>query len=163
VPAGLTLESMLLEGTLDAIMCPAPPPSFSGEHGQTVRLYRDHRRAEQEYYTRTGIYPAHHIVVVRRAAFERHPEVAARLYDALERSRQWWQARRRGLAETTPWMEDDIAEATRLFGGDWQVNGVQRNATLIATLCKEQYAQGLVTRELDPADVFAEFERSLHP
>ena len=160
VPAGLTLESMLLEGALDAIMCPAPPPSFFDEPGLTVRLYRDHRRVEQAYYARTGIYPAHHIVVVRRDAFERQPEVAARLYDALERSQQWWQSRRRGLAETTPWMEDDIAEATRVFGGEWQVNGAQRNATLIATLCKEQFVQGLVTREVDPADVFAEFERS---
>jgi 4,5-dihydroxyphthalate decarboxylase len=160
VPAGLTLESMLLEGTLDAIMCPAPPPSFSGEHGQTVRLYRDHRRAEQEYYTRTGIYPAHHIVVVRRAAFERHPEVAARLYDALERSRQWWQARRRGLAETTPWMEDDIAEATRVFGGDWQVNGVGPTRAMIETFCREQHVQGLVDRAVAPAEVFAEFERA---
>ena len=152
---------MLLEGELDAIMCPAAPPSFYDERGLTIRLYRDHRRVEQEYHARTGIYPAHHIVVVRRAAFERQPDVASRLYDALERSRQWWQSRRRGLAETTPWMEDDIAEATRVFGGDWQVNGTHRNATLIATLCREQYAQGLVTREVDPANVFAEFDRLL--
>jgi hypothetical protein len=60
-------------------------------------------------------------------------------------------------------MEDDIAEATRVFGGDWQVNGVQGNATLIETLCKEQYAQGLVERQVEPAEVFAEFQRSLHP
>ena len=162
-PPGRTLESMLLEGELDAIMCPAPPPSFSDGSGVTMRLYQDHRRVEREYYARTGIYPAHHLVVVRREAFERLPTVASRLYDALERSRQWWQARRRGLAETTPWMEDDIAEATRVFGGDWQVNGVQGNATLIETLCKEQYAQGLVERQVEPAEVFAEFERSLHP
>jgi 4,5-dihydroxyphthalate decarboxylase len=159
VPPGQTLESMLLDGQLDAIMCPAPPSSFAVEGGPIRRLYQDHRRIEREYYARTGIYPAHHLVVVRRQAFERQPDVAARLYDALERSRQWWQARRRGLAETTPWMEDEIAEATRVFGGDWQVNGVQRNQRLIATLCREQYAQGLVTRAVDPAEVFAEFAR----
>ena len=28
-PPGRTLESMLLDGDLDAMMCPAPPPSYS--------------------------------------------------------------------------------------------------------------------------------------
>jgi 4,5-dihydroxyphthalate decarboxylase len=158
-PPGCTLESMLLAGDLDAMMTPAAPPSFSDGSGRTVRLYHDHRRIEKEYYARTGICPAHHLVVVRRAAFERDPMVASKLYEALERSRQWWQARRRGLAETTPWMEDDIAEAIQVFGGDWQRNGVQANATLIETLCKEQYAQGLVKRRVEPAEVFADFER----
>lgn len=159
-PPGCTLESMLLEGDLDAMMSPAPPPSYSGVDALTVRLYQDHRRVEKEYYTRTGICPAHHIVVLRREAFARDPLVAIKLYEALERSKQWWQTRRRGLAETTPWMEDDIAEAIAVFGGDWQPNGVKANATLIETLCKEQYAQGLVKRQVEPAEVFAEFERA---
>jgi 4,5-dihydroxyphthalate decarboxylase len=159
-PPGCTLESMLLAGDLDAMMSPAPPPSYSDGSGRTVRLYQDLRRAEQEYFARTGICPAHHIVVVRREAFERDPMIAVKLYDALERSKQWWQARRRGLAETTPWMEDEIADAIRVFGGDWQPNGVEANTTMITALCREQYAQGLVQREVEVAEVFAEFERA---
>lgn len=159
-PPGCTLESMLLAGDLDAMMSPAPPPSYADGTGLTVRLYQDHRRAEKEYYARTGICPAHHIVVMRRDAFDRDPMVAVKLYDALERSKQWWQSRRRGLAETTPWMEDEIAEAIRVFGGDWQPNGVNANATMIEALCREQYAQGLVTGQVEPAAVFAEFERA---
>ena len=158
-PPGETLESMLLDGALDAVMCPAPPPSFGDGSGRTARLYQDHRRTERDYYARTRIYPAHHLVVVRRDVFERSPRAAIQLYSALETSRQWWQARRRGLAETTPWMEDEIAEATQVFGGDWQVNGVQPNMTLIETLCREQHLQGLVKRQVDPAEVFAEFGR----
>jgi len=161
-PPGCTLESMLLGGDLDAMMTPAPPLSYSDGSGRTVRLYQDLRRAEQEYFARTGICPAHHIVVVRREAFDRDPLVAVRLYDALEKSKQWWQARRRGLAETTPWMEDEIAEATRLFGGDWQPNGVRANARMIEALCREQHVQGLVTRQVEPAEVFAEFERAVN-
>jgi 4,5-dihydroxyphthalate decarboxylase len=157
---GQTLESLLLDGELDAIMCPAPPSRFGDGSGPIVRLYRDHRRVEQAYYARTGIYPAHHLVVIRREAFDRNPRVAGWLYTALEQSRQRWQARRRGLAETTPWMEDDIAEATRVFGGDWQVNGVGPTRAMIETFCREQHVQGLVDRAVDPAEVFAEFERA---
>src|SRR5262245_33450038 len=146
-PPGSTLESMLVAGDLDAMMSPAPPPSYSDGSGRTVRLYQNHRRAEKEYYARTGICPAHHIVVVSPQAVDRDPLVAVKLYDALEKSKQWWQARRHGLAETTPWMEDEIAEATRVFGGDWQPNGVTANARMIEALCREQRVQGLVTRQ----------------
>jgi 4,5-dihydroxyphthalate decarboxylase len=158
-PPGRTLESMLLSGDLDAMMSPAPPRSYSGIGGSTVRLYPDYRRVEKDYYARTGIYPAHHIVVLRRDTFERYPWVARSLYDALERSKLRWQERRRGLAETTPWMEEEIEDAIRVFGGDWQPNGSEANGDLIKTLCEEEYAQGLVKRPVDPAEVFAEFER----
>jgi 4,5-dihydroxyphthalate decarboxylase len=158
-PPGRALESMLLSGDLDAMMSPAPPRSYSGAGGPTVRLYPDYRRVEKDYYARTGIYPAHHIVVLRRDTFERYPWVARSLYAALERSKLWWQERRRGLAETTPWMEEEIEEAIRVIGGDWQPNGVEANGTLIKTLCEEEYAQGLVKRPIDPAEIFAEFER----
>jgi 4,5-dihydroxyphthalate decarboxylase len=158
-PPGRTLEAMLLSGDLDAMMSPAPPRSHAGTGGPTVRLYPDYRRVEKDYYVRTGIYPAHHIVVFRRDTFERYPWVARRLYAALERSKLRWQERRRGLAETTPWMEEEIDEASRVFGGDWQRNGVEANGSLIKTLCEEEYAQGLVKRPIDPSEVFAEFER----
>jgi 4,5-dihydroxyphthalate decarboxylase len=158
-PPGRTLEAMLLDGELESMMSPAPPPSFYGE-GATVRLYADYRRVEQDYYHRTGICPAHHLVVIRRDVFERDPTTAVRLYDALERSKQRWQARRRALADTTPWIQDEIDEATRVFGGDWQANGVAANARMIEALCREQYEQGLVQRRLDPEQVFAEFARA---
>jgi 4,5-dihydroxyphthalate decarboxylase len=159
-PPGRTLESMLLSGDLDAMMSPAPPRSYSGAGGPTVRLYPDYRRVEKDYYARTGIYPAHHIVVLRRDTFERYPWVARSLFAALERSKLRWQERRRGLAETTPWMEEEIEEAIRVFGGDWQPNGVEANGNLIKTLCEEEHAQGLLKGRIDPAEVFAEFERA---
>lgn len=158
-PAGCTLESMLLSGDLDAMMSPAPPRSYAGAGGQTVRLYPDYRRAEKDYYARTGIYPAHHVVVLRRDAFERSPWVARSLYAALEQSKLRWQERRKGLAETTPWMEQEIEEAIRVRGDDWQPSGVVANSKVITTLCEEEYAQGLVARRIDPAEVFADFER----
>jgi 4,5-dihydroxyphthalate decarboxylase len=158
-PPGRTLEGMLLDGELDAMMSPAPPPSFYGAR-TTVRLYANYRRVEQDYYRRTAVCPAHHLVVIRREVVERDPTTAVRLYDALERSKCRWQARRRALVDTTPWFQDEIDEATRVFGGDWQPNGVAANSRMIAALCREQFEQGLVERRLDPEQVFAEFARA---
>ena len=158
-PPGRTLESMLIAGELDAMLSPAPPRSYHAAGSPVVRLFADYRRVEKNYYARTGIYPAHHIVVLRREVFERDPCTARSLYSMLERAKLQWQGRRRGLAETTPWIEAELEETIQIFGADWQPSGVDANSRLIRTLCEEEYAQGLLQRTLDPSEIFADFER----
>ena len=53
----------------------------------------------------------------------------------------------------------DIEEARKLVGEDWQPYGVVRNRKVIAALCEEQYAQGLVEKPFDPSKAFVDFER----
>jgi 4,5-dihydroxyphthalate decarboxylase len=158
-PPGRTLESMLIAGELDAMFSPAPPRSYHAAGSPVVRLFADYRRVEKDYYSRTGLYPAHHIVVLRREVFERDPCTARSLYSMLERAKLQWQERRRGLAETTPWIEAELEETIQIFGADWQPSGVDANSRLIRTLCEEEYAQGLLQRTLDPSEIFADFER----
>lgn len=157
-PPGRGLREMLLDGELDALMCPLPPAGFRPNEGPIARLIPDFRRAEQEYYRRTGVNPAGHIVTLRRPVFERAPWVARSLYEVLDRSQTLWQQRRRRLNDTTPWLLDDIEQATALFGQDWRPNGVEANRRAIEVLCEEELAQGMIDKPLDPASVFADFE-----
>ncbi len=160
-PDGKTLREMLLTGELDALMCPFPPKGFYEPNSPIVRLIPDYRRAEQEYFKRTGIYPAHHIIGLRRSTFEQDPQVAVSLYQTLDRARQLWQQRRLFMAELTPWTLTDIEETAALMGTDWQPSGVSANRKVIAALCEEELAQGLVDRPIDPTTVFAEFDAVL--
>jgi 4,5-dihydroxyphthalate decarboxylase len=155
---GQTLGAMLLAGDVDAIMCPNPPRAFYEADRPIVRLFDDFRRAEREYYRRTQLYPPQHIVGIRREVLERHPWVASRLYDVLERSRLLWQERRRTWAEVSPWFLAELEEVTELMGYDWQPNGYEANQAAIQTFCDELYAQGLIAHALDGATVFAEFQ-----
>jgi len=157
-PPGRTLLEMLLAGEIDALMCPKPPGGFYDQDGPVVRLIPDYRRAEQEYYRRTGVYPAHHIVGVRREVFEREPWVAASLYRALDGSIQRWAAEPRPLAELTPWMLAELEETGGLMGTGWHASGVEPNRRMIQALCDELHVQGLVERRLEAATVFGEFE-----
>jgi 4,5-dihydroxyphthalate decarboxylase len=91
-PAGRSLRQMLLDGEIDALMCPLPPSGFYDPDSPFTRLVPDYRAAEQEYYQRTKIYPIHHIVVMRRELFEREPWIAGDIYDALDESKRHWQA-----------------------------------------------------------------------
>ncbi len=158
VPVGRTLIEMLLEGELDALMIPVPPKGFSPFQGPVVRVFPDYRSVERAYYRRRGFYPGGHIVGVRRELFDREPKATVAIFDALERSRARWLERRKDLAELTPWTQADIEETMELMGEDWRPNGVALNERMIAALCDEEYAQGLIARPIDPTTVFAEFE-----
>jgi len=155
---GRLLRDMLLEGELDALLCPNPPEGFLAPNSPIVRLFSDFRRVEQEYYRRTGIFPVTHILGIRREVFERSPWVVRNLYQAIEESKARWQVSRRVLNDTTPWIVADIEDAIALFGADWWPNGVEANRKAIQALCDEQLAQGLVKAPLDPKTAFADFE-----
>jgi 4,5-dihydroxyphthalate decarboxylase len=83
------------------------------------------------------------------------------IFQVLERSKTQWQAGRRRLTDTSPWLLAEIEKATALIGEDWSPNGVEANWTAIKTLCEEEYAQGLIPQPLDPTTVFAEFQEAM--
>ncbi len=155
---GRTLKQMILEGEVDALMVPLVPAGFYAPDSPIVRLIPDYRRAEQEYYRRTGIYPGHHIFALRREVFDRNPEAAVSLFQALERSKVAWQERCLDWAETSPWFLAELEDATALLGRDWHPNGVEPNRRMLEALCEEEYAQGLTPRKLEVSEIFSEFE-----
>lgn len=159
IPPGENLRDLLAAGTLDAMLVPYVPQGFYEPNSPIVRVLPDYPHAEEEYYRRTGIFPAHHIIGIRRTAFERAPWIARSLYAALERSRLLWHARRWQFPDTTPWLLPALEEVTRLMGPDWRPNGVEPNRRMIAALCDEQYVQGLAAEPFDPALAFAAFEQ----
>lgn len=158
---GRTLREMLLADELDALMCPLPPEGFYEPEDPVVRVRRDYRVAEREYYKRTGIYPPHHLMGIRREVFEEHPWIAERLYDAFEESKDRWLQSRRRLTDTVPWLLPEIEETVALFGEDWLPYGVEPKRQEIAKLCTEAHEQGFTEERLDPESVFAEYEEAI--
>lgn len=157
-PPDWDLRQMLVDGELDALMCPLLPKGFYDPDSPIVRLYSDYRRAEQEYYRRSNLLPAHHLFGVRRELYERHPWVLRSLYVALDRAkRRWFELRRRRI-DTTPWVLADIEEATALIGPDWNPSGVEANRRAIQALADHMLFEGLIERPVDAATVFTEFE-----
>ena len=153
------LEDMLIDGELDAVMCPMRPEKFYDDDSQIVRLLGDFKSEEQAYYRRTGVNPGHHIIGLRRSVFEQDPSIAARLYTALNQSMAIWMERRLYLAETSAWLQGDIEESMVVLGRDWQPNGIKANQKMIKTLCDEEYKQGIIAAPLDSTAVFADFEK----
>jgi 4,5-dihydroxyphthalate decarboxylase len=157
---GRGLRQMLLDGELDALVGPEPTGLYKPD-SPIVRMIPNYREVERDYYLRTGIYPAHHIVGIRRPLFEKAPQVARSLFLALEESKQRAHAARRRLADTSPWIQEEIEDITTLMGEDWFPYGVEKNLAMSQAFCDELMAQGFLQERLDAKSVFAEFEEAM--
>jgi 4,5-dihydroxyphthalate decarboxylase len=156
-PPGRALAELLAAGELDAIMCPWPPVGFDQPGSAIVRLYADYREAERDYYRRTRIFPAQHLVVLKRPVVERYPRIVPSLYAALKQARDLSEANHRVLHESSPWLLADLEEQTALMGADFEPYGYHENRDMVATFCAEQLAQGLIAAPLNPDALFSDF------
>jgi 4,5-dihydroxyphthalate decarboxylase len=155
-------ENLLAEmeaGRLDAFYTAfAPEPVFQ-KGGWLRRLVRDYRAAEGEYHRRTGVYPAFHIVAARREFAMQHPKAMLAIYDALRHSFDLWATKVKCFAEATPYAMADFETMLHDFAGDTPPFGMESPAhqKMVAAMCHEQHAQGLVAKPARPEELFAGF------
>src|SRR5438094_104380 len=72
-----TLDDLLEAGNLDAVAVTSAPRGFRRGSPVIRRLFSNARDAEAEYYRQTKIFPIMHVVVIRRAVYDRYPQLAA--------------------------------------------------------------------------------------
>src|SRR5215471_4633016 len=65
ISPGKSLDDMLAEGELDAMICPnLPRPILKGDK-RVARLFSNYTEVETAYFRRTGISPIMHVTVIR--------------------------------------------------------------------------------------------------
>jgi 4,5-dihydroxyphthalate decarboxylase len=153
------LAGLLIQGELDALVCPDPPDGFYESDSQVTRLFDDFRAAERAYYDRTRVFPAYHVVGVRRRVFEQDPSVVGAIFDLLSAARRLWSETRLAEGDTSPWLLADLEETMALMGKEWQPYGVDENLRVIEYFCDELLAQGMIERPVRASEVFADFTR----
>ncbi len=165
LPAGVELarrplRDMLVDGELDVLIWAWTPDGFYDADSPLARLFEDYVTAERAHYQRTRLFPAHHVLVLRRAVVERAPHLLRAVYAGFEAARAHAARRRWTLHESSPWLLADLEAQARLMGPEPAGYGLgaPENRAMIARFCAEQHAQGLIARPIDPAAVFADFE-----
>lgn len=157
------LMAEMMAGRIDAITTAFMPDMVFTPDGAARRLVTNFRSVEAEFHKRTGIYPAFHIMAFRRAFAERHPAAVIAVYNALRASyRQWW-VKAKMFGETSPWATAEIETMIADFPDDTPPFGIEHESTrrMLAAMCHEQLAQGLVKSSADPNSLFAEFDAML--
>lgn len=159
LPSGKTLLDGLRDGSVDAVTTAFMPEPVYQPDGEFRRLVRDYRKAEKAYHQRTGVYPGFHIVAVQRDFAEAHPEAVMTLYDALQQSWNIWWVKAKKFAEASPWAMEEVETMVRDFAGDTPPFGTETPAhqRMLAMICHEQFAQGLIPKAARPEDLFASF------
>ncbi|MFC4493672.1 hypothetical protein ACFPA8_05925 [Streptomyces ovatisporus] len=151
---GESLVDELAAGRLDAVLTPFMPPELFTRDSRFRHLLADHAAAERAYWEQHGFVPGIHLVTLRRETVDAAPELPGVLLAALEKSKRHWVARRRLLADTTPWLLRELTESAQLFGDDWMPYGTERNAGMIRTFCTELHQQGIWPDPIDPGVLF---------
>ena len=88
LPDGETLERMLVEDRLDALLSIYIPPSFLQGSPKIMRLFPNYREAEKLFYQRTRIFPIMHTLAMRQDFQSAHPWAARSLFDAFCRAKE---------------------------------------------------------------------------
>jgi len=158
IPPSKTLSAMLESGEIDALYTARTPSTFDNGSGKVRRLFDNYQAIEQDYFSRTKIFPIMHAIVIRRDVYETSRWVAQSLYKAFV------QAQRIAYGELydsaalhcmLPWLVRYAEETRALMGADFWPYGLERNAHTLETFLRYSHEQGLAKRLLQPAELFA--------
>ena len=158
LPAGLritpvpdkSLAQMLASGELDAVISARDPGG--------TRLFQNYQEVEEAYFRKTRIYPIMHVVVLRRAVYERDRWIAMNLLKAFE------QAKRRSMARLVeiglshvpmPWLPEHARRWRELAGEDFWPYGIEANRPTLEAFAQYAFEQGVAAQRMDAAELFA--------
>lgn len=154
--SGRSLTELLACGEIDALIGSRKPETLG--KGDVARLLPNYRALERELYQQTKIFPIMHLIVIRRALYERHRFLATSLYKAFVESKHRARARMRyggSLAAMLPWLMAEIEEIDAVFGGDAWPYGIAANRPTLSALVDYMVEQHFIAAPVSLEELFA--------
>ncbi len=166
MPAGIRLESksdrtlneMIESGEIDAMMSPRMPACFVENSARVRRLFPNYKQVEMAYFRKTGLFPIMHVIVIKRAIYEKEPWVAQTLYKAFCAAKELCMKELYDtniLRVSLPWTSAEYEQTRDLMTADYWPYGLNPNRRNLETLHGYLYEQGLVTQKLNLDELFA--------
>jgi 4,5-dihydroxyphthalate decarboxylase len=152
-----TLQDMLVEGDLDAVISARPPQRLLDGDRRIRRLFDDPRKVEEAHYRETGIFPIMHTVAIRAEVLEAYPWVAGNLMTAFTQAKERSLERLRDVNTSrfpVPWSHDLGRQASELLGPDPWPYGIEPNRPTLEAFLRFAHEQGVSERALTPEDLF---------
>ena len=152
-----SLSEMLGAHDIDCAIIARPPICFLRGHPDVVRLFPDHQEMEEEYYTRTKVWPIMHIIAMRRAIVDEYPWAARNLYNAFLESKRRSIERILDPAVSrypVPWLTSYAVRMRDGFGGDLFPYGIEENRPTWEQMALYTHQQGIARRLMKPEEFF---------
>jgi 4,5-dihydroxyphthalate decarboxylase len=158
LPAGIrvtpmpdkSLAQMLTSSELDAVISARDPGG--------MRLFPDYQELEAAYFRKTRIFPIMHVIVLRRAVYERDRWIAMNLLKAFGESKRRSQERlvEIGLSHVPmPWLPEHARRWRELAGEDFWPYGIEPNRPTLEAFAQYAFEQGVTARRVPVEELFA--------
>jgi 4,5-dihydroxyphthalate decarboxylase len=151
-----SVEKMLADGELDALLHPDIIEPIVNKDPRVGRLFPNYKAEEVRYYQKTDIFPIMHFMGLKRELVEQHPWVVANLYQAFEQSKAMAMKRiRNPRIIPLAWYQEAWEEQEALLGPDpWEYGLTPRNRKNLETMVGYSHAQGLISRNIPLDELF---------
>jgi 4,5-dihydroxyphthalate decarboxylase len=153
IPAGKSMDQMLAEGEIPAMINPyIPEPMVAGDK-RVARLFADYKTVEREYFQQTGIFPIMHVTVMKQEIVDQYPWVPAILVKAFDKAKNL-AYKRLANPRITPlaWVRTEYEEERKILGPDpWAYGLGPANRKNLQTIIGYCHQQGLI-RQVPPIE-----------
>jgi 4,5-dihydroxyphthalate decarboxylase len=156
LPHDKSVETMLVEGEIDALIhSDIIKPILAGDP-RVGRLWPDYKAEEIRYFQKTAIFPIMQVMGIKQEIIDRHPWVCINMFQAFEKAKAI-AMRRMNNPRIVPlaWYREAWEEQERILGPDpWEYGLGDRNRNTMQALAGYSHEQGLTKRLWTPDELF---------
>jgi len=160
IAPGKSIEKMLVEGEIDALIHPELIQPILDKDKRVTRLFPNYRDLEIDYFKRTGFFPIMHTTAIKQEIVDKYPWVPINLMRAFEASKQA-AYRRMENPRIVPlaWFRSFVEEQEEILGADPWIYGLgDVNRRALETLMQYSMEQGLIGRKIGLEELFVATE-----
>ena len=156
LPNAKSVETMLAEGELDAVLHPDLIKPLVQKDPRVARLFPNFKEEEIAYFRRTGIFPIMHVLGIRQEIVDRHPWIPINLFHAFNEAKAIAMKRMEN-PRIVPlvWYREAWEEQEAIVGHDpWEYGPTERNLRNMDAIAGYCHEQGLSRKKFSFADLF---------
>jgi 4,5-dihydroxyphthalate decarboxylase len=156
LPHDRSVEKMLAEGELDAVIHSSIIKPLAARDPRVGRLFPDFKAEEVAFYRKTGIFPIMHVMGLKQEIVDKHPWVPINMFQAFQKAKAIAMARMANpRIVPLAWYREAWEEQEEVLGPDpWEYGLGERNRNNIETLAGYSHEQGLTQRRMSADDLF---------
>jgi 4,5-dihydroxyphthalate decarboxylase len=149
LPNEKSVETMLAQGELDAVLHSDLIKPFLANDARVARLFPSYKDEEIAYYKKTRIFPIMHVMGLRQSLVEQHPWVAVNLYKAFNEAKAIAMKRMQNpRIVPLAWYREAWEEQEAILGPDpWEYGLTENNRNNLGTLIGYSHEQGLIKKK----------------
>lgn len=153
-----SVETMLAEGELDAVLHPDLIQPLIDKDPRVGRLFPNFKEEEMAFYQRTRIFPIMHVMGIRQEIVDEHPWVPINLYHAFNEAKRL-AMKRMVNPRIVPlaWYREAWEEQEEILGPDpWEYGMTEKNENQLEILVGYSHEQGMIKREIPLDELFVD-------